>query len=651
MDYPPKIKRTVSGPSATFKLSKNYYLIMTGVWVVVLLSILPFLRKSSYMGSGDLHGIIEMVGALCGMVSGFIFIVHYWALASRLFLFIGLAFLINGIEDLSHGFMAFASIHNWVGMPASSLAKFIPGTYVTGRFVMAIMLAIVSLLPIMSGKSRNSHTEAMWVCPFTMIAVALLTTGVFYLPLPKFIFPDQVISRPVDLFSALAFCIALGGFIRLYHRTRDLLVLWVTFSVATNLVGQFIMSFSKVLFDPYFDISHVYKVFGYIIPILGFSLYQISIVNERNHANKELEILNNTLEQQVTERTENLRKSEEYLQNEITKTKLAEKNIIKQKDFLNDIFESITNPLYVINANDYTVEMANSTTYSGELPQGTTCYKLTHKVNTPCEAKDEPCPLNEVKRTKKPAVVEHVHYDDNDKPRFYDVHGYPILDGQGNVKQMIEYSVDITNRKNAEEKLRQSVKQLRIILNGVIRALALTVEQRDPYTAGHQKRVSNLARTIANEMKLPKDKIEGVRIAGIIHDIGKIHIPTEMLCKPGKLTEQEFSFIKTHAQSGYDILKEIEFPWPIAEIVHQHHEKMDGSGYPLGLSDGDILMEARILCVADVVEAMASHRPYRPALGIDVALKEISENRGVLYDPDVVDACLTVIKEKGFEFE
>lgn len=210
---------------------------------------------------------------------------------------------------------------------------------------------------------------------------------------------------------------------------------------------------------------------------------------------------------------------------------------------------------------------------------------------------------------------------------------------------------DITERKQAEAKEIVGVAKLREALGGIIRTLALTVEQRDPYTAGHQKRVSELARRIAENMDLPKEQIEGIRMAGVIHDIGKMHIPSEILNRPGRLTDDEYNIIKTHAQVGYDILKGVEFPWPIADIVHQHHEKVDGSGYPLGLTNGNILMEARILCVADVVEAMSSHRPYRPALGMDKALEEVCKNRDIYYDSNVADACLKVIKETGFEFE
>jgi len=188
--------------------------------------------------------------------------------------------------------------------------------------------------------------------------------------------------------------------------------------------------------------------------------------------------------------------------------------------------------------------------------------------------------------------------------------------------------------------LRKANIQLEKVMKGTIRAMAITVETRDPYTAGHQQRVAELSRAIAIEMGLPEEQIEGIFMAGSIHDLGKISVPAEILSKPGPITETEFSLIKTHPQSGHDILKSIAFSWPIAQIALQHHERMDGSGYPQGLSGEDILIEARILAVADVVESMASHRPYRPALGIEPALEEISRNKGIHFDSNVVDACL-----------
>ena len=210
---------------------------------------------------------------------------------------------------------------------------------------------------------------------------------------------------------------------------------------------------------------------------------------------------------------------------------------------------------------------------------------------------------------------------------------------------------DITERKRVENELKQTSEKLRQSLGGIVKVVASTVELRDPYTAGHQRRVADLACAIATEMVHSKDRIEGIQMAGIIHDIGKISIPAEILSKPGSLSETEFSLIKEHSKTGYDLLKNVEFPWPIAQIVLQHHERIDGSGYPQGLSGEDILLEARILGIADVVEAISSHRPYRPALGIDSGLEQISENRGVLYDPEIVDACIKVISEKKYEFE
>jgi putative nucleotidyltransferase with HDIG domain len=188
--------------------------------------------------------------------------------------------------------------------------------------------------------------------------------------------------------------------------------------------------------------------------------------------------------------------------------------------------------------------------------------------------------------------------------------------------------------------------QLKEALEGIIQAVASTLEIRDPYTAGHQKRVAGLACAIAEKMGIPADRLEGLRLAGVIHDLGKIYVPAEILNRPGKLTKTERELIHVHPQVGYDILKNITFPWPIAEIVYQHHERINGTGYPLGLAGDKILLEARILAVADVVEAMSSHRPYRPAPGIELALEEIADNKGIFYDPVVVEACLDLFAEK-----
>jgi len=209
---------------------------------------------------------------------------------------------------------------------------------------------------------------------------------------------------------------------------------------------------------------------------------------------------------------------------------------------------------------------------------------------------------------------------------------------------------EIKERQAAEKRLQQSNQVLQKTMNGVIQAMSVTVEQRDPYTAGHQKRATNLAVSIATEMGLSEDRIKGIEMAGLIHDIGKISIPVGILSKPGRLNSAEFELIRRHPVVAYEILREIDFPWPVDTIVLQHHERVNGSGYPLGISGDETFLEARILAVADVVETVASHRPYRPGLGLDMALSEIKENRGTLFDPVPVDACLMLFEENRFQF-
>ncbi len=209
---------------------------------------------------------------------------------------------------------------------------------------------------------------------------------------------------------------------------------------------------------------------------------------------------------------------------------------------------------------------------------------------------------------------------------------------------------NITDRKQMEDELQQSLVKLEKTIQNTLQAMAKIQEARDPYTTGHQLRVAALAQEIAKEMYLPEEWIRGIHVAALIHDIGKIYVPAEILSRPSKLTTSEFALVKTHPSVGYDILKTIEFPWPIADVVLQHHERLDGSGYPRGLDTGNILLEAQILAVADVVEAMSSHRPYRPAHSLETTLEEISKNKGRLYEPDVVDSCLWLITGKGFKF-
>jgi PAS domain S-box-containing protein len=207
---------------------------------------------------------------------------------------------------------------------------------------------------------------------------------------------------------------------------------------------------------------------------------------------------------------------------------------------------------------------------------------------------------------------------------------------------------DITERQRIEQERLQNVENMVGAMKATISAVAMTMEKRDPYTAGHQRRVAQLAVAMGRAIGLTEDRIEGLQMTALVHDIGKIMVPTEILSKPTGLSNAEYELIKTHPQIAYDILKDIKFPWPLAQTVLQHHERVDGSGYPYGLKGSDIIPEARLLAVADVVEAMASHRPYRPAVGLKEALNEIRGKRGIIYDSDAVDACIHVFTEEDF---
>ncbi len=234
--------------------------------------------------------------------------------------------------------------------------------------------------------------------------------------------------------------------------------------------------------------------------------------------------------------------------------------------------------------------------------------------------------------------------------RFFKVTFDPLLNGDDHYLGSIQVMDDVTERIKAEEEFKANFARLKGLLNNTITTIAKIVEMRDPYTAGHEHRVSLLACSIAREMGLSEDTIEGIRVAGMLHDIGKLYVPSEILSKTGALNEIEQVMIRMHAQAGFETLKNIDFPWPVAKIVQQHHERINGSGYPAGLSGGDILIEARILAVADVVDSMASHRPYRPSRGIAASLQEIEANSGILYDGVVARACRRLF-EQGFTLE
>lgn len=336
---------------------------------------------------------------------------------------------------------------------------------------------------------------------------------------------------------------------------------------------------------------------------------------------------------------------------DITELKRAEEELKEVKSHFETLFNFVADPVVIVNGKGKLLEVTDRVQEITGFKKEDLVGKNFMKINL-LTAKSKAIAIKNLAKRMMgmkivPYEVEVLTKEGKKMP--YEINAARI-DYRGKPADMVVFR-DITGRKKIQEELQGTLKRLRGALGATIQAMALTVETRDAYTANHQRRVTDLSQTIAKEMKLSKDQIDGIRTTGSIHDIGKIGLPAEILNKPVGLADIEFNLIKVHPLVGYNILKQIEFPWPVAEIVFQHHERLNGSGYPRGLSGGDILLEARILGVADVVEAMASHRPYRPALGINEALEEISQNKGVLYDPQVVDTCLTLFRKKRFKFE
>ncbi len=336
---------------------------------------------------------------------------------------------------------------------------------------------------------------------------------------------------------------------------------------------------------------------------------------------------------------------------DITERKQAEENVKNAKDELQIILDSAPAIIFYKNTEGKIIRANKALADLLRLPVrdiiGKTAEELFPKEQAEKMRKDD----REIIISGKPKRDIIQPHPTPDGLRFLISDKIPYRDKKGKITGVIVLAKDITVQRKSEQELQQTFQRLKKTMDAAIDTMSRIIEAKDPYTAGHQHRVCQLTIRIAQEMKLPEDKIEGIRIASLIHDIGKIGLPSEILSKPTKLADIEFSLIKGHSQIGYDILKSIDFSYPVAQIVLQHHERLDGSGYPNNLRGNKIILEARILGVADVVEAMSSFRPYRPALGIDKALEEISKNKGILYDPEVVDACLKLFKEKEFKFE
>ncbi len=268
---------------------------------------------------------------------------------------------------------------------------------------------------------------------------------------------------------------------------------------------------------------------------------------------------------------------------------------------------------------------------------GETCQNIINSISHPSDE----CPMVCARLTKK-RETRIVKTDG----RFFKCIVDPILDKNNNLSSMVHILTDITEQKKAEEELKKSLIQTKKTFEQTVAALSQLVEVRDPYTSGHQKKVADIAVAIAMDLGITKERIDAIRLSSLIHDIGKIAIPASILSKPGRLTDIERNLIETHPKTGYEIVKVIDFPYPVAKIILQHHEKLDGSGYPNGLKDKDIMLEAKIIAVADIFEAMSSHRPYRKAHTLRESFNEILKNRGILYDADIVDSCIRVLSKK-----
>ncbi len=316
---------------------------------------------------------------------------------------------------------------------------------------------------------------------------------------------------------------------------------------------------------------------------------------------------------------------------------------------LNRLFESVDDQMTLMD-NDYKIVWSNQSSKKmfGEDIVGRYCYDVFKGQTVPCEAHECTTRRSFIDGCSHKQNTE-VQVSERDKVYLQDTSNVVSTDDSGLPLLVVKVSKDTSSDFQVNNEREINLQKLRKNLAGTIQAMAMTVESRDAYTAGHQRRATNIARAIAQEMCLDDEQVDAIRMAGVIHDLGKISIPAEILSKPGDISDVEFSLIKKHPEIGYNILKEIDFQWPIADIVLQHHERVDGSGYPNGLQGKDILLEAKIIGVADVIEAMASHRPYRPALGIEEAFGEIIDKKGICYDPAVVDAAVNLYEANWFE--
>ncbi len=334
---------------------------------------------------------------------------------------------------------------------------------------------------------------------------------------------------------------------------------------------------------------------------------------------------------------------------DVTASKALELNNLKNENFLENVFSAIQDGICVIDRNLKIIKVnsAMELFYPEHFPL---TGKSSSEIFYTGSESEFWCPAQ--KSLEDGAVHEKVfpYYKSNEPNGWIQIFSFPIRDHSGDITGVIEHIKDVTGKIEAETDLKRSVIRLRRMLDGGISAIAKLVEKRDPYTSGHQQRVTELAVAIAKIMGKNTETIDCIRTASTIHDIGKMYVPAEILGKPTKLNELEFNLIREHPFAAFDVLREIDFPWPVADIVLQHHERKDGSGYPKGLKGNEICQEAQIIAVADSIEAMTSHRPYRPAKGLDKSLKELTLESADKLDSNVIESCIKLFLEEGFSF-
>jgi len=337
---------------------------------------------------------------------------------------------------------------------------------------------------------------------------------------------------------------------------------------------------------------------------------------------------------------------------DISERKHTREMLSKSEERYRNILESIEESYFELdltgNFTFFNDALCRMTGYSPEELMGMNNRRYT----TPETAQQLYKTFKKIYATGKPIKINNYEViQKNGEARINDMSASLLLDSSGKPIGFLGIARDVTEHRKREQELKESYDNLQQMLEETVQTLAYTVEVRDPYTAGHQRRVAQLADAISQKMRLPVGEAMGVRMAALIHDVGKVQIPGEILSKPGPLSPDEMDLVRTHPAVGSSILKEIQFPWPISDIVLQHHGRLDGSGYPHGINGKEMSTGAKIIAVADVVEAMVSHRPYRAALGMDKAIEEISNNKGTLYDTEVVDACLSLLTENDFTFD